>query len=217
MYCKGEKYVNEKFGRLSSPKQERIINSALQIFSKYGYENASTNQIVKTANISKGTLFYYFKDKKALYYYLLEYSLRIVKEGYIDKIDNQTSDFIQRMENNSKIKFEYYKNHVLENQFLYKAIYDDFDQIEDSYKQKIRELYDLGFSKINNNQEIKEELFKEDVDAEEAMKIIDLTLKGFYLEVASKLKNNLDKDWNIESLWDDFDRCLTILRKTFYK
>lgn len=36
------------------------------------YENASLNKIIKNADISKGTFYYHFQDKQALYTFLLE-------------------------------------------------------------------------------------------------------------------------------------------------
>lgn len=56
-------------------KQARIINAAMKEFVKSGYDKASTNKIVKEANISKGSLFNYFHSKKELYLYLIEYGV----------------------------------------------------------------------------------------------------------------------------------------------
>ena len=51
------------FTELDEKKQERIIDAALKEFAEYGYENASTNRIVKTCGVSKGSLFKYFENK----------------------------------------------------------------------------------------------------------------------------------------------------------
>ena len=58
---------------LSEEKQQRILNAALKEFAQKGYKNASTNQIVKEADISKGLLFHYFKNKKQLFLFLYDY------------------------------------------------------------------------------------------------------------------------------------------------
>ena len=52
------------FKNIDIEKRDRIINSALEEFSKNRFEKASTNNIVKNANISKGLLFHYFANKK---------------------------------------------------------------------------------------------------------------------------------------------------------
>ena len=43
--------IFSKFLKLKPEKQERILNAAIKEFSQKGYENASTNEIVKEANI----------------------------------------------------------------------------------------------------------------------------------------------------------------------
>ena len=100
-----------RFENLDSNKREEILRAALSIFADRGYKDASTNKIVDKAGISKGALFNYFTNKKGLYYYLIDYSLEIIKIEYIDQIDSTTTDFIQRMENNSKIKYKYLQKH----------------------------------------------------------------------------------------------------------
>lgn len=49
--------IYQKFNSLEAEKQERIINTALKEFARNGYDKASTNEIVKEAGISKGSLF----------------------------------------------------------------------------------------------------------------------------------------------------------------
>ena len=49
--------MNDKFFDLKKEKQDRIINASLKIFALNGYSRASTDEIVKEAEISKGLLF----------------------------------------------------------------------------------------------------------------------------------------------------------------
>lgn len=46
---------------------QKIIDNALQEFSKKSYGEASLNSICSTGNISKGIIYHYFKDKDELY------------------------------------------------------------------------------------------------------------------------------------------------------
>ncbi|OPJ55147.1 TetR/AcrR family transcriptional regulator [Alkalithermobacter paradoxus] len=52
-------------------KKSELIDAAINEFSERGYENASLNNILKQAGISKGTFYYHFKNKEALYIYLI--------------------------------------------------------------------------------------------------------------------------------------------------
>ena len=46
--------------------REKIINAAMEVFSKYGYTNASVRLIAERAGISKGLVFWYFNSKDEL-------------------------------------------------------------------------------------------------------------------------------------------------------
>ena len=72
--------MNFQFDRLNPEKKERIINAALKEFAQNGYEKASTNEIIKEAEIAKGSLFNYFNSKKELYLFLLDYVTKIIEE-----------------------------------------------------------------------------------------------------------------------------------------
>jgi len=68
--------MNEKFFDLKSEKQDRMINASLHRFAVAGYKHASTDDIIKEAEISKGLLFHYFGSKQGLYDFLIDYSVR---------------------------------------------------------------------------------------------------------------------------------------------
>jgi len=55
-------------------RKEELMDAALEEFAANRYEAASLNAIIKNAGISKGTFYYHFADKQALYLYLLEYA-----------------------------------------------------------------------------------------------------------------------------------------------
>lgn len=83
--------MNERFWELKKEKQDRMINSALKVFSQYGYRHASTDEIVKGAGISKGLLFHYFQSKIGLYSFLYDYATRFATlelTHYVEKNEN---------------------------------------------------------------------------------------------------------------------------------
>ena len=55
----------ENFEKLPCEKQTEIINAAIEVFGRNEYKKASTEEISRRAGISKGMLFYYYKNKKA--------------------------------------------------------------------------------------------------------------------------------------------------------
>lgn len=52
-------------------KKDKLIDAALNEFGERGYKNASLNNILKETGISKGTFYYYFKNKEQLYRFLI--------------------------------------------------------------------------------------------------------------------------------------------------
>ena len=60
---------NTKRGRgrpLVDDKHRRILDAALRVFAKHGYDGTSVPQVAKAANVAIGSLYHYFDDKEAL-------------------------------------------------------------------------------------------------------------------------------------------------------
>lgn len=90
-------------------KQERIINAAMKEFVKSGYEKASTNEMVKDAQISKGSLFNYFSNKKDLYFFLIQNAVNIIEQIYVE-IDMSERDIFERISQVGLIKLNIQRN-----------------------------------------------------------------------------------------------------------
>lgn len=61
----------QTFLNLPDEKRQVIVNAAIEEFAEYGLENASTNRIVASSGISKGSFYQYFEDKKDVFMYLI--------------------------------------------------------------------------------------------------------------------------------------------------
>lgn len=76
-----------------SPKGRQILEGARAAFLELGYEGASTDEIVRRAGVSKGTLYNYFPDKRAMFAAVVEHECRehanrVFKiEGFPDNIE----------------------------------------------------------------------------------------------------------------------------------
>ena len=106
------------FAELDSEKQERILNAALKEFAEYGYENSSTNRIVKNCGISKGSLFKYFESKEELYFYLIDtVSARMAEETRAD-ISGLSKDLFERVIEYSATEISWYAANPVKGRFL---------------------------------------------------------------------------------------------------
>ena len=47
-------------------KRRRILDAAVEIFSRYGFYNSKVSQVAKTAGVADGTIYLYFKNKEAI-------------------------------------------------------------------------------------------------------------------------------------------------------
>lgn len=59
----------QTFFNLPEDKQQRLLDAASAEFSRVPFNSASINNIIKLAEISRGSFYQYFDDKEDLYYY----------------------------------------------------------------------------------------------------------------------------------------------------
>ena len=58
-------FYKSTFENLPEEKRKRIITAATEEFANNGFENTSIQQIAKKSNISVGSIYKYFQNKKA--------------------------------------------------------------------------------------------------------------------------------------------------------
>lgn len=63
--------------RIQAEKEERILDGALEIFSRYGYRGATVDQIAEASGMSKPNLLYYFRRKHDIYVAVLRRTLEM--------------------------------------------------------------------------------------------------------------------------------------------
>jgi len=87
----------EQFEKLPAADQHKILSACISEFGEKGYDRASTNTIVKNAGIPKGTLFYYFGNKKRLFLYLVDYAVGKYVEYVNQYLDDLPADLFERL------------------------------------------------------------------------------------------------------------------------
>lgn len=199
---------------MEKAKQKRIINAALKEFSEKGFEQASTNQIVKEAGIGKGMLFYYFKSKRGLYLYLIDYALDIIKQKYLHVIDMEQRDLFERLRNMATIKMEFLKKYPNAMYFLSTIFLHD-DRIDQEIKVKIEQLQLIADRKAYEN--IDFSLFREGIDTEKAFQIIRWAFDGFEDEMKIRLRDRDFRKLDLARYWDEFYGYIDVMKKSFYK
>ncbi|WMJ89958.1 TetR/AcrR family transcriptional regulator [Anaerocolumna sp. MB42-C2] len=69
-------------------KRNEISIAAKELFTDYGYKSVSMDQIAQKANVAKGTLYLYFKDKEDLFLYLAN--------GFIKEFDSYVEGIVNK-------------------------------------------------------------------------------------------------------------------------
>jgi len=102
------------FNNLPAEKQEKVFQAAVSEFASKGYRNASMNTLVKTAGISKGSLFQYFRTKQDLFGGIVEMAAVRVKQ-YLKQVRDETSEmgFFQRLDRLLRAGFAFIDRHPL--------------------------------------------------------------------------------------------------------
>ena len=92
-----EKLETEAWQALQPAKRDKIFAVAVDEFAK-GYNSASMNSLAKSAGISKGSIFNYFRSKGDLFDRILGVTLKQVKK-YLRGVQEQTRDlgFVDRL------------------------------------------------------------------------------------------------------------------------
>lgn len=74
-----------------NPKVQQILKGAREAFLELGYEGASTDEIVRRAGVSKGTLYNYFPDKQTLFAIFIEGECR-KQASLVFKLESQPAN-----------------------------------------------------------------------------------------------------------------------------
>lgn len=119
-------------------KKDDIIDAAVKEFGENSYDAASINRIIKESGTSKGTFYHYFRDKRALYFSIIEDAIRIKQEYFarmMEHVKREDNNFFDMMKAQAKAGAEFMR----ENPGLYKfgtQFAKEQGSIRDEFAQK---------------------------------------------------------------------------------
>jgi len=159
---------NQQFFDLMDEKQEKIIHAAMREFYDHGYENGSTNRIVKAAAIAKGSLFKYFQSKENLYFFLID---RVV-EALIQAMPVFSDGPFEKIKAYAEYEFDFYQQHPLDYRFVKRAFFEESEAVKKMLYKCYEEVSNDFFIGLFNPSEL---------DTERKRAVIDIlkwVLKG---------------------------------------
>lgn len=95
-------------------KEEQIVNSARELFMKYGIKKTSMDEIAKNAGVTKKTVYSYFVSKIDLVNYFIKDELNIMKQ-IVEKYENNNDDFFKNIHEGLFELLTYKKNSFFQN------------------------------------------------------------------------------------------------------
>ncbi len=199
----------EKFISLNEEKQKKIINASLEAFGGNGYKKASIGDVATKAEIAKSMIFHYFKSKKNLYLYLVEFCLYYVTKEIELKFDKKEQDFFQRIKQIQAIKLQVMSHYPPMLDFIKSVYFEGSEEVATEVQEIFQNSKSEGFSILLKGADFTK--FKEDVDPNKVLKVILWCGEGYINELPNK------ETFDIEKVCKEFDVYLELLKNCFYK
>ena len=200
--------MNDKFFDIKTDKQERILNAAIKIFALNGYKKASTDVIVKEADISKGLLFHYFTNKITLYQYIIDYSVRFMAFEMTNTVDKHEKDFFELVGQMELVKIKIMKNYPYMIQFLNSLKYEFDEEAKAVIGENVNALDNIYGNVYKQSDNTK---FQDYVVISKVINMIKWMSDGFMRETL--LKN----DMTSEEINEEFGKYLKMIKAHFYR
>jgi AcrR family transcriptional regulator len=71
--------------------RERILDAALDVFSRKGYHDSSVDDVVRESSTSKGAVYFHFANKQHLFVALVDKFANLLERRVTDAIEHETS------------------------------------------------------------------------------------------------------------------------------
>lgn len=203
----------ELFERIDPEKRQRVINAALDEFASKGCKQATTDNIIARAGISKGALYKYFGDKESMLIYLCDYVYEIVYKEYLDNLDGNSDDFFEMYNRSFKTKFAVVIKYPSLYDFITMLYTDGTERTNEWLSEKLVFSREQAASNLTSFDRSK---FKDGLDIERAVNVVRLTFDSFTNELIVKLKKN-SASISIDEVHKECDEFIAFFKKMLYK
>lgn len=203
-----------KFESLPEERREAIVGAAVEAFGKNDYKGASTETIARRAGISKGLLFFYFKNKKELYLYLMEHLMDKVSSLVVDDAFYEIDDFFELLVYAAETKRDVLGKFPYLLEFSVGAFYPEHKDIKDTMDGWTQRQIDLMFSTYFKN--VRFDRFRDDIDPKYVLNMLIWMADG-YLHQQRALHQRLDMDGMLDEMYRWCDMLKTYTYKEEYR
>lgn len=139
----------DTFLNLSTEKQEKVMRSAISEFLMHGFEKGNIGNIAKNAGVAKGSMYQYFENKRELFLFSVQWSMKLLMEKskkYITLQDKQMDifDFLYKNSKDSWLQMREEREIVIFMQNVVLGKYNNFVDESMAYITKLSDEYLLN-------------------------------------------------------------------------
>lgn len=183
--------MNDKFYALSEEKQNAIINAGFKVFAGNSYKKSPVNEIALEAGISKSLLFFYFKNKKELYLFLLKKSEEVTKQMLLESGAYKGNDIFEIMYRGLLAKASMMKRYPDMGNFSIKAYYEKDPEVANDVRKIIAPYTNMETNKILPPMDSSQ--FKEGLDLNMMYRDMYLASEGYLWQMQQTGIIDVDK------------------------
>ena len=166
--------------------------------------------IAAKAGVSKGLLFYYFHNKKELYFAVYHYALETVTRAVVDEKLWNITDFYELLHDSAVKKMEVLGKHPYIMDFSIRSYFSEKEDVSEGLKQVnvqgVDDIFETYFSGVDFTK------FKEEVDPRWIYNMLIWMMDG-YLHAWRMQGAPLD----VEKMQNEFIQWITILKNSTYR
>ncbi len=172
----------KKIEALIGKRKNQILDAAISIFAKEGFDRANTEEIAKLARLGKGTVYRYFKNKEELFLSVVDRGLDELRIAILMEV-NKVEDPVRKIENAVRAYLAFFE----ENDELVRILIHE----QSSFGKRITERY---FEHYYGNVDRIEKIFEAAVGAG-LLKEMDIDI---VIGVLTGVLNGLVFMWELE-------------------
>ncbi|WP_206214682.1 TetR/AcrR family transcriptional regulator [Adlercreutzia sp. ZJ242] len=195
---------------LPEAQREAIVTAGVEAFGRFSYKDARTEDIARRAGISKGLLFFYFRNKRELYLYLMDYLMEKATEVVVDERFWEIDDFFELLRYTVSQKSAALKRFPYMLEFTLRAFYPSHRDIRDVMNrwnwEQVDVLTDRYFSHVRRDK------FRAGITPNRVMRML-IWMGDGYLHEKRALRQPID----VDDLVREFDVWLDMTQLWAYR
>lgn len=134
-----------------TPRQQEILNVALELFYKRGFADTSMRDIAEVMNVKAASLYAHIKSKEEIMEWISEDVRTRFMERYYEILDSKLS-----VEERFRLMVENHLNSIFHNVKLYDVFFTNIYRLKVDFKEQHK-----YFQKINDYKDLAEKVIRE--------------------------------------------------------